>query len=275
MLLKLKQYFKLTKEEDWEVTYAEIADGAMFKGYNVWLMCCAMLIACIGLTTNNLSAIIGAMLISPLMGPIIGFAFGLAISDNNLKETSFKNWLVMSVVSLFAAFIYFWINPFNNYTAQTLSFEKATIFDIMLAILGGIAGFIGLMRKEGTKVLSGVAAATSCMPPLCVAAEGARHGHGYLFVGGLYFYLINCLFIGFSTFILARLLGYQKSKNVTAKTKYTFIWVIVCLLMLLPATYHAYNKWLAEYKKPETTMEDKIKKLELKVQTLDSILSKK
>lgn len=151
----LQKYLSLqihiNKEEAENETYLEIKDGTVFKGYNLWILGFAMVIACIGLTTDSLSAVIGAMLISPLMGPIIGLAFGLAINDRGLKIQGIKNWLLMTLVSLVSATIYFLINPFDNSTDMLETFKQAIIFDIFLAFFGGMAGFIGIIKKKEQK----------------------------------------------------------------------------------------------------------------------------
>jgi uncharacterized hydrophobic protein (TIGR00271 family) len=265
---KIKESFHLQPEETYQETYTEIQNGAAFKGYNLWIMICAMIVACIGLTVDSLSAVIGAMLISPLMGPIVGFGFALAINDRLLKLSSLRNWIIMSVVSLIAAYIYFKLNPFTKITIQSLSFQRATLFDIVLAICGGIAGFIGIMKKDGSKILAGVAVATSCMPPLCVAAEGASQMNLDLFAGGLYFYLINCLFIGLSTFLLARYFSFQNHEfGISNKSKLWVVWAwrILIVAMLMPGTYLAYKKWKDEYTVAKPSVGERLEALEKKM----------
>ncbi len=281
--MKIKQIFyqnlKLKKEESVETTYEEIKEGAYFKGYNLWILFFAMFIACIGLNTNSTSAVIGAMLISPLMGPIVGFSFGLAINDFGLKKKSLNNWFLMTIISLLASTIFFLISPFDNNTEAIKSFTKASIFDILLAFFGGLAGFIGIIKKEGTKVIAGVAVATACMPPLCTAGFGIAHNDFTIFFGGMYFYLINCLFIGLATFVLARANGYHISFRYTTTLNKTanILWSIFIFLMIIPGTYIAYKKYKEEYSNPTSinTDLDKIKLLEIKVQQLDSILKTK
>jgi uncharacterized hydrophobic protein (TIGR00271 family) len=162
----VRKQFVFEKEEHETETYSEIAEGTAFRGYNLWVLGFAMIIACIGLNTDSVSAVIGAMLISPLMGPIVGFAFALAINDRRLKQKGIRNWFWMTVTSLVASVLFFLASPFHNNTHALSSFTKATIFDILLAFFGGMAGFIGIIKKEGTKVIAGVAVATACMPIL-------------------------------------------------------------------------------------------------------------
>lgn len=271
----IRSQFHLTKEEEFHETYNEVLEGAQFKGYNLWILGFTMIIACIGLNVDSTSAIIGAMLISPLMGPIVAFAFGMAINDSQLKQQGIKNWLLMMGISLLASVLYFIISPFEHNTNTLLSFEKATIFDILLAFFGGMAGFVGTIKKEGTKVIAGVAVATACMPPLCTAGYGLAHLDYMIFIGGLYFYFINCLFIGVATFIAARLTGFnQKNTTFSGNKTHVWLWNIFIVLMILPSIYIAYQKWEEQYLK-QLTMTDEQKRieyLEKKVQELDSLI---
>ena len=271
----LKNQLSFKKEENELDTYNEIVEGAEMKGYNLWVLGFAMIIACIGLNTDSTSALIGAMLISPLMGPIVGFAFALAINDSALKKRSIKNWFAMTLISLAASVLYFTLSPFSNNTHALTSFSKATIFDIFLAFFGGLAGFIGIVKKEGTKVIAGVAVATACMPALCTASFGLATGNYALFIGGLYFYLINCLFIGLASFLLARFAGYHLNKNNRPFTNTnTWLWSIFIIAMLVPATYIAYQKWVDEKTKTNISSDsERIEILEKKIKKLDSLLT--
>lgn len=280
----IKRFFKLNarleKEEHETETYHEIEVGANFSGYNLWILGFAMVIACIGLNSDSISAIIGAMLISPLMGPIVGYAFALAINDRTLKNNSIRNWIWMTLISLLASTLFFLISPFDNDTAVILSFTKASIFDILIAFFGGMAGFIGIMKRDGIKVMAGVAVATACMPPLCTAGFGLAHGNWMEFAGGLYFYIINCLFIGLATFLLARFTHFHHHfKNENQQNKMaTWLWTIFIVCMIIPATYIAWKKWNEEkHPSKEKTISDKqrILNLEKKVMQLDSLLQTK
>jgi uncharacterized hydrophobic protein (TIGR00271 family) len=177
----------IQKEENVQQTYQEICEGASLSGANFWMLFITMFIACIGLNTDSISAVIGAMLLSPLMGPIIAFAFGMSVNDTKLKQRSIRNWLVMTIISLLASTLFFLVSPFDNNTFALASFTKANIFDVLIAFFGGIAGFIGITKRDGVKVLSGVAVATACMPPLCTAGFGIAHADADYFLGGLFF----------------------------------------------------------------------------------------
>jgi uncharacterized hydrophobic protein (TIGR00271 family) len=274
---KIKKYLRLQKEETNEDTYLEIMEGAKFAGHNFWIMSFAMVIACVGLNTDSISAVIGAMLISPLMGPIVAFAFGLAINDNKLKKVSIKNWLLMTGISLLSATIFFIVSPFDNNTVALFSFTKATIFDILLAFFGGLAGFIGIIKKEGTKVIAGVAVATACMPPLCTVAFGIAHLDWAFTLGGLYFYLINCLFIGVATFLFARFCNFQKTNYaLSLKKTSTWLWSLFILAMLAPGVYLGYVKYKeAKVAEKQLTDKERIKILEEKIQQLEKQITPK
>jgi uncharacterized hydrophobic protein (TIGR00271 family) len=279
----VKRYFNrqllLSKEEHEAETYQEIAEGTRFNGYNLWILGFSMIIACIGLNTDSVAAVIGAMIISPLMGPIVGFAFALAVNDTQLKKKGIRNWLWMSLISLLASVVFFLTSPFDNNTAALASFTKATIFDILLAFFGGMAGFLGIIKKEGTKVLAGVAVATACMPPLCTAGFGLAHLDYQMFAGGLYFYLINCLFIGLATFMLARFTGYHHSHPIKGfKKTHNVLWSVFITAMIVPGAYIAYYKWTKEKRKPQQSQtigqDEKIKQLEQRVQVLEQQLNR-
>jgi uncharacterized hydrophobic protein (TIGR00271 family) len=271
----IRAQFALAKEEENEETYAEIMEGTRLKGYNLWILGFAMVIACIGLNVDSTSAVIGAMLISPLMGPIVALGFGIAINNREFKREGIRNWLMMTVTSLIASVLFFLVSPFDNNTNALLSFEKATIFDILLAFFGGMAGFIGIIKKEGTKVIAGVAVATACMPPLCTAGYGIAHLDYHFFIGGLYFYLINCLFIGLATFLTARFTGYHKNCSIQKPEKTTlWLWYIFIILMIIPSIYIAFNKWQDEKQKqlPQNAEQSRIEILERRVEVLDSLV---
>ncbi|MBP6455477.1 MAG: DUF389 domain-containing protein [Chitinophagaceae bacterium] len=269
---------RLEKEEHENETFNEIAENANFSGYNLWVLGFAMIIACIGLNTDSMSAIIGAMLISPLMGPIVGYAFALAINDKSLKNASIRNWIWMTIISLFASTLFFIISPFDNDTAVLLSFTKASIFDILIAFFGGMAGFLGIMKRDGVKVMAGVAVATACMPPLCTAGFGLAHANWMEFFGGLYFYIINCLFIGLATFLLARFNRFHfhfRNENNNNKID-TWLWSLFIIAMIIPASYIAWQKWLEEknpWKEKNISDKQRILILEKKVEQLDSLLN--
>jgi uncharacterized hydrophobic protein (TIGR00271 family) len=280
ILRYLRGHFALSREESEAETYAEIMEGARFKGHNLWIMGFAMILACVGLNIDSTSAVIGAMLISPLMGPIVAFSFGMAVNNRDFKTIGIQNWLRMTVISLIASALFFLISPFENNTLALISFKKASIFDILIAFFGGMAGFIGIMKKEGVKVLAGVSVATACMPPLCTAGYGIAHGDYNYFIGGLYFYLINCLFIGLASFVVARLAGFHKNCHLEEpRQTVVWLWNIFIILMIVPSLIIAYYKWQDAQQQQQTQKTDssemRIERLEQQVRQLDSLLKAK
>jgi len=245
-MINFQKLFALPKEEEEDFTFHEIEEGIYFRGHNLWLLVISMGIACVGLNINSPAAVIGAMLISPLMGPIVGVAFGFSIGNRHLIRLGAVNWLLMIVVALSSSTLYFFITPFHSETAQLESFKTATIFDCVLAILGGFAWFLGIVRKEAIKVIAGVAVSTACIPPLCTAGFGIANGNWEYFWGGFYFYLINCFFIGVGTWILSIVLGYQKyylQKNRVKNRKTSLFISAISAIILIPSILLTKKKW--------------------------------
>lgn len=248
-MINFHKLFVLPKEEEENFTFNEIEEGIYFRGHNLWLLVISMGIACVGLNTNSSAAVIGAMLISPLMGPIVGVAFGLSIGNRNLIRLGIFNWGLMIVVAIFSSTIYFLVSPFHSETAQLELFKTATIFDCFLAILGGFAWFLGIVRKEAIKVIAGVAVSTACIPPLCTAGYGIANGNWEYFFGGFYYYLINCFFIGVGTWILSIVLGYQKfyiTINKRKNRKTSILISLISAVILVPSILLTNKKWKGE-----------------------------
>ena len=246
---KIKSLLQLPKMEEDAVTYEEIKSGIFFKGQNLWLLVLAMFIACVGLNTNNTSAVIGAMLISPLMGPIVGLGFGFGIGSKTLVRISIYNWIIMVATSLVASSLYFLISPFDFATDQLNSYREGSIFDVLIAFFGGLAGFLGTTRREAVKVIAGVAVATACMAPLCTAGYGLATWQWQYFAGGLYVFSINCFFVGLGTFILSITLGYRNA-FIKDSNKYSHKgtgWLVLTTLLLIgPSIWLASLKWKRE-----------------------------
>jgi uncharacterized membrane protein len=183
----------------------------------------------------------------------------------------------MTLISLTASILFFLLSPFDNNTNALSGFTRASIFDILLAFFGGMAGFIGIVKKEGTKVIAGVAVATACMPPLCTAGFGLAHADWQMMIEGLYFYLINCLFIGLATFLLARFSGYHLNKECKPfKQTANWLWSVFIIAMLVPSIYIAYLRWDEEHDKTRIKSDrERIELLEQKINTLDSLLKTK
>ena len=209
----IRKFFYLKKEEEEAITYKEVEDNIYFYGHNLWMLGFSMILACIGLNMNLTLALIGAMLISPIMGPVIGMGFGLAIHDFAMINRAFRNWLIAISISLISSSLYFLITPLQDSTSQLLYYTRPTVFDALIAFFGGLCGFLGIARKDGYKVIAGVAIATACMPPLCTAGYGIATMQWSYIWGGFYFFMINCLFIGIGSMMLARYMRFTKKTD--------------------------------------------------------------
>ena len=206
----VRYYFYLRKDKENELeTIANIRSGVEFKGASLWILIFAILIASLGLSVNSTAVIIGAMLISPLMGPIIGMGLALGINDYELLKRSMKSYSVATVISILTATLFFFISPFDQPQSELLARTSPTIYDVFIALIGGLAGFIALSTKDKGNVIPGVAIATALMPPLCTAGYGIAIG-SFRFMGAFYLYFINTVFIVTATFIGTRIRGYAQ-----------------------------------------------------------------
>ena len=186
-----------------EETIAGIAEGVGFQGAKLWILVLAIFTASLGLNTNSTAVIIGAMLISPLMGPIIGMGLGVGIYDFPLFKRAFRNYLVATLFSVATATLYFLVTPITEAQSELLARTSPTIYDVAIAICGGLAGIIALSSKSQRtgNVIPGVAIATALMPPLCTVGFGIATANWYYAAGALYLYLINTIFIALSTYL--------------------------------------------------------------------------
>lgn len=219
-----------------------IRKGIDFKGANLWTLILAIVIASVGLNVNSAAVIIGAMLISPLMGPIMGVGLGAGIFDPSLIKVAAKNLLTATIIGLLTSTIYFTVSPLTQAQSELLARVQPTIYDVMIAFTGGLAGMLAHSRKKFNNVIPGVAIATALMPPLCTAGFGLATGHYSYFFGAIYLYIINSVFISIATFIVVRFLKYHSSKFVDAKLASRIrktVWAIA-ILTIIPSIYLAY-----------------------------------
>ena len=205
------------------------------------ILMCAIFIASIGLNMNSTAVIIGAMLISPLMTPIVGLGFGLAIFDTRLIKQSLGVLFTQVLVSLLVSTLYFWISPLSYASSELIARTSPTIWDVLIAIAGGIAGVIGSRKKEANNIVPGVAIATALMPPICTAGYGLANGNVRFLFGALYLFLINCVFIMLANIVGTRIMMRQSPlssfKELNTKMRIGLISLIV--LLVLPASYSA------------------------------------
>ena len=228
------------EKEDEQETIDSIKKGVEFKGTNLWVLIFATFIASLGLNTNSTAVIIGAMLISPLMGPIMGFGLGLGISDFELIKRSFRNFVIATVFSVITSSIYFLISPISEAQSELLARTQPTLYDVLIAFFGGLAGIVASSTKSKGNVIPGVAIATALMPPLCTAGFGLATGNLYYFFGAFYLFFINSVFISLATYLVVRVLKYPKKvfldkdheKRVTRYVGIIVIFTIVPSLFL-------------------------------------------
>lgn len=200
---------------DEQSTITNILEAVEFRGVNVWVLFFAIIIASLGLNVNSTAVIIGAMLVSPLMGPIMGIGLSISINDNDLFRKSFRNLLLMVGISLTASTFYFFISPLSDAQSELLARTQPTIYDVLIALFGGLAGIVAASRKqEKVTVVSGVAIATALMPPLCTAGYGLATGQFKYFFGAFYLFFINSFFIALATFIITRYLKFPRKTYV-------------------------------------------------------------
>jgi len=221
-----------------------IRKNIKFAGPNVFILACAIVIASVGLNVNSVPVIIGAMLISPVMGPIMGFGFGLGTNDTNLVAASLINFFTMVFISLLASTLYFLITPLNlGNPTELLSRTNPTIYDVLIALFGGIAGMFEMSRKEHGTVLSGVAIATALMPPLCTVGYGFATGNFTFIRGAFYLFIINTVFISLAVFLTTKYLGFKNSvaENDKVRRHRSRIVFVTLLILIIPSVISAIN----------------------------------
>ena len=235
-----KRFFNaLPDKTDETATVEQISDGVTFRGANLWVLIFAIFIACLGLNLNSTAVIIGAMLISPLMGPIIGMGLAVGRADLELLKRSLTNYGVSTVISVLTAALYFQLTPLTEAQSELLARTSPTLYDVLIALFGGAAGILALSTGGKGNVIPGVAIATALMPPLCTAGYGLAMGEWSFFFGACYLFFINTVFIALATYLGVRLLQF-KPKQFVDKARLAvvnrYIAVIVVVTML-PAVY--------------------------------------
>jgi uncharacterized hydrophobic protein (TIGR00271 family) len=239
----IRDRFNLETDKADELEAIEyIRRGVEFKGPNLWILVFAILIASIGLNVNSTAVIIGAMLISPLMGPILGIGTGAAINDPDLLKKSLTNLLIATLFSVATSTLYFSISPLSEAQSELLARTNPTIWDVLIAFFGGLAGIVAGSRKEKSNAIPGVAIATALMPPLCTAGYGIATGNLYYFLGAFYLYFINGVFISLATFLIVRILKYPKKQFVDqSRERRVRTWItFFVIITIVPSTYMAY-----------------------------------
>lgn len=244
MIIKLFRYFNLQNElNDYEEIHNNIESDSTFRGTNLWILMFAILVASVGLNMNSTAVIIGAMLISPLMGPINGMGYSVATYNFELLRKSIKHFTFAVIVSLLTSTAYFAISPVSTAQSELLARTSPTIYDVFIALFGGMAGIIAISSKKKGNVIPGVAIATALMPPLCTAGYGLATFQMNFFFGAIYLFTINTVFIGISSVIVSQILKFPIRSSIDTNHKRKInriVWGLI-LITALPSIYFGYK----------------------------------
>ena len=238
----LKYTLNLGGHIDTDAAERSIRNNIEFKGPNAWILAVAVIIASVGLNVNSIPVVIGAMLISPLMGPIFGIGLGLGVNDIQLMKSSGKNLFVMVSISLIVAFLYFLITPLSlSNPTELLARTSPTFYDVLIALFGGLAGILEQCRKDKGTVFSGVAIATALMPPLCTAGYGLASGNFTYFLGAIYLFVINCTFIMLATYAGVKYFRFRPTEynDETIGRKTKRITSALIIIFIIPSIWSA------------------------------------
>ncbi len=243
-LLNLINRFDLQEgKEDELETIEDIKKNVEFKGANLWILIFAIFVASIGLNVNSTAVVIGAMLISPLMGPIMGIGLAAGINDFELLKRSLRSLGTAVFIAILTSTIYFYFTPLDDAQSELLARTEPTIWDVLIALFGGLAGIIAGSRKEKSNAIPGVAIATALMPPLCTAGYGLATLNLYYFIGAFYLFCINSVFISLSTYLIVRFMKFPKKEFMDHKKEkrvQTYI-TIFTIITIVPSIYLAYG----------------------------------
>lgn len=248
LLQQLRNYLKKIMDPSGEreneaETIENILKGIDFKGSNLWVLIFAIFIASLGLNVNSTAVIIGAMLISPLMGPIMGIGLGIGINDFELIKKAFRNLAIATIFGILTSTFYFLLSPLNEARSELLARTTPTIYDVLIAFFGGMAGIVASSTRLKGNVIPGVAIATALMPPLCTAGYGLASGNLSYFFGAFYLYLINSVFIAFATTLGVKLMHFSKKTFVdkAREKKVQQIVYSILFVTMIPSVYITYN----------------------------------
>ena len=217
---------------------AAISKGVEFRGVNLWVLIFATMIASLGLNVNSAAVIIGAMLISPIMGPIMGVGLALGINDFELLKKSLRNLALMFIVAIITSTVYFFISPLSSNSSELLARTVPTTYDVLIALFGGLAGIVAQTRQDRTStVIPGVAIATALIPPLCTAGFGLATGQFRFFIGAFYLFFINSVFIALATYAMVRFLQYEKKVFIDKTRERTVkrLMMVITLVTFIPS----------------------------------------
>ena len=239
----IREYTNINDQVDTDSAAERIKSSIWFKGPNVWILVFAIVLASVGLNVNSTAVIIGAMLVSPLMGPIIGAGMALGTNDTDLLRAAVKNLLIMVGISLAASTLFFIVSPLSLVNPTELEARTSpTIYDVMIALFGGLAGILENSRKERGTVLSGVAIATALMPPLCTAGYGLANMDMHFFLGAMYLFVINSVFISLATYLMVKYLRFRTVSGISPElaVKRRRVISIVLTVVVVPSLWTAF-----------------------------------
>ncbi|HHB78739.1 MAG TPA: DUF389 domain-containing protein [Saprospiraceae bacterium] len=238
-----KGIFNIYDDTDWKGATDDIKAGIQYRGANLWTLIFAILIASVGLNVNSTAVVIGAMLISPLMGPILGIGLALGTNDIGLFKDAGRNLLIALVISVLTSALYFWLTPLHEAQSELLARTRPTIFDVLIATFGGLIGIIVSTREGYSNAIPGVAIATALMPPLCTAGYGLASANWEYFFGALYLFFINGIFIALATMVVVRYLKFPMRSYIDAKTERRARNAIIflALITIIPSVFVAIN----------------------------------
>ena len=242
--MQINKYFDIHFERADDATIAKrLIGGAKIKGPALVILILSMFIASIGLNMNSTAVVIGAMLISPLMGPILATGFGFATLNFTVVKSAILRLSLQITIAVLASTLYFYISPVQTVTSELLARTEPNIFDVFIAIFGGLAGIIGQTRKTLDNVIPGVAIATALMPPLCTAGYGLANGNWHYFFGAGYLFFINAFFIFFASFIVLKgvysLPSHKQAEEINRRNQLIFL--VIGLIMAIPSIYAGYD----------------------------------
>ncbi|MDT7928490.1 DUF389 domain-containing protein [Tepidimonas sp.] len=240
----IRKLFDLREDQDDpEAIDANVRAGVRFAGTNLWVLIFAILVASVGLNVNSTAVVIGAMLISPLMGPIVGLGYGAAVKDFNLIRQSARNLGIFTGLSLLTSTVYFMLSPLDVPGSELMARTTPTLWDVLIATFGGAAGMVALTRRSISNVVPGVAIATALMPPLCTAGFGLANARWEMFAGAFYLFLINCVFIAASTLAVAKLVRLPAVADVDplVRARHRVVITVGLLVVLVPSVWLAWR----------------------------------
>lgn len=229
--------FDLNQGMDREGAILEIRNNKKMEGANAWLLMCSIMVASLGLDLNSPAVIIGAMLISPLMSPILGVGLSIGINDRGMLFVSLRHFAISIAISLTTSFIYFKLTPIGQLTPEILSRTAPTFLDALVAFFGGLAGIISNTRKDKSNAIPGVAIATALMPPLCVTGYGLAMGDWMVMINSFYLFFLNAVIVAFATYLIVRILNFPAMQHASEmeKRKAKWVGIVLGLALLVPS----------------------------------------